>query len=239
MPAELFRSDLPSTPVRRRASLLPLSIVVHAAVITAVVVAPIIADGELPPPAKALPMTYTKVAPLPPPPAIQVRSQTNTQTRTTSPDKPPIDAPTTIGKESTIEPPTGVIDLDVGPDTGFPDGVPGGLPQNVVEFVPPPPPLAERKPVRPGGVIETPKILKRVQPVYPTIAQIARVQGTVVIDALIGEDGKVRNARVLQGNAQLNDAALAAVRQWVFTPTKLNGEPVAVLMTVTVVFTLN
>ena len=98
---------------------------------------------------------------------------------------------------------------------------------------------SRRKPVRPGGNIQPPRRIVSVAPVYPTIAQQARVQGTVTIEAVIGEDGKVRNAKVIQGKALLNDAALTAVRQWVFTPTRLNGEPVAVIMTVTVVFSLN
>ncbi len=61
----------------------------------------------------------------------------------------------------------------------------------------------------------------------------------MTIEALIGEDGKVRNAKVIRGKPMLSEAALTAVRQWVFTPTRLNGEPVAVIMTVTVVFSLN
>ena len=93
---------------------------------------------------------------------------------------------------------------------------------------------SERKPVPVGGKIQPPRRLVSVAPVYPSIAQQARVQGEVEIEALIGEDGKVRNAKVIQGKRLLNEAALTAVRQWVFTPTRLNGEPVAVIMTVTV-----
>ena len=74
--------------------------------------------------------------------------------------------------------------------------------------------------------------------VYPPIAQSARVQGIVIIEATIGPDGKVRDAKVLRGQPLLNDAALSAVRQWEYTPTLLNGVPVPVIMTVTVTFTL-
>ena len=93
--------------------------------------------------------------------------------------------------------------------------------------------------MRVGGLIQPPRRIVSVAPVYPQIAQQARVEGTVEIEALIGEDGKVRNAKLLSGKALLNEAALTAVRQWVFTPTRLNGEPVGVIMTVTVVFSLN
>jgi protein TonB len=77
-----------------------------------------------------------------------------------------------------------------------------------------------------------------VSPVYPSIAQSARVQGVVIIEATIGPDGLVQNARVLRSIPLLDDAALSAVRQWEFTPTLLNGSPVPVIMTVTVNFQL-
>jgi protein TonB len=77
-----------------------------------------------------------------------------------------------------------------------------------------------------------------VNPVYPAPAQSAKVQGVVILEALIGVNGKVTNARVLRSVPLLDQAALDAVMQWEFTPTRLNGQPVPVLMTVTVQFTL-
>ena len=77
-----------------------------------------------------------------------------------------------------------------------------------------------------------------MNPVYPSIAQSARVQGVVIVEATIGPDGRVSDARVLRSIPLLDQAALDAVRQWVFTPTLLNGVPVPVIMTVTVNFTL-
>jgi protein TonB len=64
------------------------------------------------------------------------------------------------------------------------------------------------------------------------------VQGVVIIEAVIGADGKVADAKILRSVAQLDEAALAAVRQWEFSPTLLNGKPVPVVMTVTVNFKL-
>ncbi len=93
-------------------------------------------------------------------------------------------------------------------------------------------------PVRVGGNIRPPTKVKDVRPVYPSIAQSARVQGVVIIEATIGPDGKVKDARVLRSIPLLDQAALEAVRQWEFTPTLLNGVPVPVIMTVTVNFTL-
>jgi protein TonB len=77
-----------------------------------------------------------------------------------------------------------------------------------------------------------------VRLVYPAIAQAARVEGVVIIETTIGTTGQVLNATLLGSVPLLDEAALAAVRQWEFTPTLLNGNPVAVVMTVTVRFTL-
>jgi protein TonB len=101
---------------------------------------------------------------------------------------------------------------------------------------PPPPPAA---PVRVGGNIKEPKKIHDVKPIYPQIAQTAKVAGIVIIEATIGRDGSVKDARVLRSVPLLDNAALEAVRQWRFTPTLLNNEPVEVIMTVTVNFTLN
>jgi protein TonB len=77
-----------------------------------------------------------------------------------------------------------------------------------------------------------------VPPIYPTIARAAGIEGTVILEAVIGTDGSVQELRALRPVPFLSDAALEAVRQWLFTPTRLNGESVPVVMTVTVTFTL-
>lgn len=92
-------------------------------------------------------------------------------------------------------------------------------------------------PVRVGGRIMAPKKIKDVKPVYPTIAQSARVAGVVTIEATIGPDGKVIDAKVLRSIPLLDQAALDAVRQWEYIPTLLNGVPVPVLITVKINFT--
>jgi protein TonB len=92
-------------------------------------------------------------------------------------------------------------------------------------------------PVRIGGQIKAPTKIKDVKPVYPAIAQSARVAGVVTIGATIGPDGKVTDAKVVRSIPLLDQAALDAVRQWEYTPTLLNGVPVPVLVTVTINFT--
>jgi protein TonB len=94
-------------------------------------------------------------------------------------------------------------------------------------------------PVRVGGSIRQPTQLRRVNPIYPAEAQSARVQGVVILEAVIGVDGRVDNARILRSIPLLDQAAIDAVQQWEYTPTLLNGVPVPVIMTVTVQFTLN
>ena len=95
-----------------------------------------------------------------------------------------------------------------------------------------------RAPLRPGENLPPPTKIVDVQPAYPEIAQSARVQGVVVIDAVIDESGSVSAARVARSIPLLDQAALDAVRQWKFTPTLLNGAPVPVVVTMTINFTL-
>ena len=92
-------------------------------------------------------------------------------------------------------------------------------------------------PVRVGGQIKAPTKIKDVKPLYPAIAQQARVGGVVTIEATIGSDGKVTDAKVVRSIPMLDQAALDAVRQWEYTPTLLNGVPVPVLTTININFT--
>jgi TonB family protein len=97
---------------------------------------------------------------------------------------------------------------------------------------------APSTPVRLGGGIPIPRRIKNVDPVYPVDAQNDRVQGVVIIEVIVGADGKVQDVKVLRSIPALDAAALDAVRQWEYTPTILNGMPVPVIMTVTVNFAL-
>lgn len=94
-------------------------------------------------------------------------------------------------------------------------------------------------PLKVGGDILPPTKIKDVRPVYPQEALAARITGTVTIEARIGTTGDVEEARVVSGVPMLDAPALEAVRQWRYTPTLVNGAPVAVVMTVTVTFSLS
>ena len=91
-------------------------------------------------------------------------------------------------------------------------------------------------PVRIGGKIHAPLKIKNADPIYPEIAKAARVDGAVTIEATIGPDGKVWDAKVVRSVPMLDQAALDAVRQWEYRPTLLNGVPVPVLINITVNF---
>jgi len=133
----------------------------------------------------------------------------------------------------------GLICLAVRPSAqnrGQGSRVPGGSVSGPDSAPPPPPPSGA---VRVGGEIRPPTKTQDVRPVYPPIAQAARVQGVVILETTIGPDGTVRDARVLRSIPMLDQAAVDAVKQWQFAPTMLNGAPVPVMMTVTVNFTLD
>jgi protein TonB len=92
--------------------------------------------------------------------------------------------------------------------------------------------------VRVGGNIRAPVRTHVVDPVYPPTARAASVQGVVILEIVVGEDGAVADARVLRSIPLLDQAALDAARQWRYEPTLLNGVPTRVIMTATVNFTL-
>lgn len=98
--------------------------------------------------------------------------------------------------------------------------------------------LNGREVLRIGGNIKAPERIHYVQPAYPDEAKEAKVQGIVIIEAIVDESGHVVSTKILRSIAGLDQAAADAVMQWVYTPTTLNGVPTPVLMTVTVNFTL-
>jgi protein TonB len=107
------------------------------------------------------------------------------------------------------------------------------------EPLPPPPPPRPKDPMPVGGLILPPKKIVHVAPIYPPIALAAGKPGMVILQAVISEDGSVREVKVLRSDPLFDQAAMDAVKQWRFTTPMLNGQPIPVMMTVTVGFTLN
>ncbi len=127
-----------------------------------------------------------------------------------------------------------------GGSIGVQTGIPGpGILTGVIPPptpLPPPTSLVRPKPLMMGGDVLKGMVMRRVEPQYPTLARLARVSGQVVLQVHIDEEGNVDSVDVVSGNQLLIDAAVMAVRQWKYSPTLLNGEPVPVVGTITVVF---
>lgn len=211
-----------------RITTLTLSIVAHVIGAGSVIIAPLFATDTLPEPRTAT--EFIHVVPLVPPSPPQAKVA-ETPRHVTS-DAAPLSAPEGIAAEPLAESTPDARALDDGVIT-FGDS---GSPFN--EPAPPAPPPAPAAPPHVGGQIQPPRKIVDVAPVYPPIARAAHAQGVVILEALIGEDGSVRDVRVLRSLPLLDAAAIDAVKQWRFTPTLLNDQPIAVVMTVTVAFTL-
>jgi protein TonB len=131
---------------------------------------------------------------------------------------------------------------------GTPGGVLGGIIGSVPSAAPPPPPpppvKKEEKPAAPkritiGGNVQQAKLVRQPKPVYPPLAKQARISGVVHLAAVISANGTIQDLKVISGHPLLIPAALDAVKQWVYQPTLLNGEPVEVQTQIDVNFTLS
>jgi protein TonB len=93
--------------------------------------------------------------------------------------------------------------------------------------------------IRVGGNVQAAMLMRQTRPVYPPLARQARIQGTVKLQAIISRDGTIQQLQVMSGHPLLVPSALEAVKQWVYKPTLLNGEPVEVVTVIDVNFTLS
>lgn len=218
---------------------LPVSMLLHAVGAVVIVVVALTAGDMLPNP----PVMLAFVAPVmpappppPPPPAQPLAAAPRPTTTSTNPAAAPVAAPADVKPESGLQPTAPAGSLG-GVEGGIPGGAAGAGPVAAPE-PPPPPPPTQAGPLRVGGNVKAPLKIKDMPPVYPSFAARARVQGVVIIEAVIGTDGKVKDARVLRSIPILDQAALDAVRQWEYTPTLFDGAPHAVVMVVTVTFQL-
>jgi len=205
---------------------------------------------------QALPKTLLFVRDLPapppaPPPPAALRAASRPVVRHWTADDL-LKAPVTIPKNlvRVVEeplPPEDGVGSSWGVPGGIRDGVPGGMPPGIPDSlawktVPPPPPqprAARPTLVRVGGQVQPPKLIYQPRPEYPPLAKVARIQGTVRLEAIIGRDGTIQNLKVLEGHPLLVKAAVEAVERWRYQPTLLNGEPVDVLTEIDVNFNLN
>lgn len=234
----------PQSVVRERAATLTLSMVIHALLVVAIVLIPILTYDTLPAPGDALraffvaPGQVAPPPPPPPPPAAGVRPVQRTPVAARPLDQnPDFVAPIEMPEE--IKPEEG-LDLG-GVEGGVPGGVEGGIPGGVVGGIvggiptATPPPV---KAVRVGGNVKAPKLVHQVQPSYPDLAIQARLSAMVIMEALVDTAGRVKTVRVLRGAPLFDEAAMGAVKQWRYQPLLLNGIPTEFILTVTVNFNL-
>lgn len=242
-----FRSLEPSgeeSLVTRRGTTFTMSLLVHSVLVIAVLIVPLLLDDVLPAPSDAVRaffVTPTQVAPPPPPPppppAAGARVVPKAPAAARLPDPGKFTAPVEIPQEIPQEEALSLGGVEGGVPGGVEGGVPGGVVGGIVGGLPqeaPPPP----KIVRVGGQIRAPKKIQHVPPVYPALAQAARLQAIVILEAHVNTSGRVQSTKVLRGQPLFDEAATEAVRQWRYMPLLLNGQPTEFLLTVTVQFNL-
>jgi len=213
---------------------------------TAILVLPALFVAEQIP---EIPTMMAFVAPPPPPPAPPPPPMQRNAPVKPVPKASP--APSTSNLVAPVEAPKTIEPEPEGPeylDEGVPGGVEGGVPGGIVGGVlgglpepppPPPPPPATRAPVRVGGQIQVPTLIHRVEPFYPPTAVDARLQGIVILEAIIDRDGSVAEVKVLRSASTLLDReAILAVKQWRYQPLVLNGLRERFILTVTLTFSL-
>ena len=220
----------------------PLALALHLLVIGVVVGASIwfVEDVAEPP----IPVTFYAAAPPPPPPppaAAPKPAAPKPEAPKPVPVKPSEMTAPTIIPEKIPEPlaapepelPAGVEGVEGGVEGGVPGGVMGGVIGGV-------PGGLEGEPLRVGGDVKAPQLTNRVEPSYPEAARKARMEGVVILEAIITASGSVEDVKVLKSvNPLLDSAASRAVQQWKYRPATLNGRAVRVYLTVTVTFNLH
>ena len=221
---------------------LPIAYIFEVIVIGILIIVPLMQTDALP---KAQLLTFLAAPPPPPPPPPPpAKAPPVVVHRVSMADlmKAPTVIPKTIAK---------IKDQPVVQSAGVVGGVTGGMPGGSVGGVlggiiggmtagpppPPPPPKAPQR-IRVGGQVEAAKLIYKPTPEYPPLAKMARIQGTVRLEAVIAKDGTIQDLKVLSGHPLLVKSALDAVKQWRYQPTLLNGEPVEVVTEIDVNFTL-
>ncbi len=220
-----------------------VSVAAHFAVASTILVGTVLFVSEQPPEIRTM-MTFAAAPPLPPPPPPPPAPA--------APKTPPAAAkPVPVSEDvAAVETPPQVVPeapvVDIGDaevadgEGGVPGGIPGGVAGGLVAEIPPPPPPPPppQGPIRIGGEIQQPTLVYQVGPVYPSIAISAGVEGIVTLEAMVDEQGRVGDLKVLRSVRLLDRAALAAVRQWRYSPVLLNGRPVEFILTIVVSFRL-
>ncbi|MBZ5698225.1 MAG: energy transducer TonB [Acidobacteriia bacterium] len=211
-----------------------VSAIVQCLILGILILIPLIYTQALP---KAFLTTLLVAPPPPPPPPPPVEAMVKVKPIVKLIQGNKLLAPRAIPKEVTIlkeaAPPP-----DLGVQGGMFTGLAGqGIMVGSAALPPPPKPVAPAR-IKQGGNVTAALIINQTRPVYPPLARQARIQGSVILHAIIDKDGKVAELQVVSGHPLLVQAALDAVKQWLYKPTLLNGDPVEVDTTITVTFSM-
>jgi protein TonB len=239
MSRDLFATSLHVRPRPKRSHWTIVgSVLAHAAILGALLVIPVLsaldnyvlhADDAL-----TFVMPATPIPADPPPP----RSAAPASAAQPNPNVAPANAPEhPVTNEVPVPPGGGASGTAPGPwspNVGS-AGLPGQIGGTGVQLTAPPVPPVPR---RPGGDLKPPARTVYVAPIYPPLARATHVEGSVILEATIDEAGIVRNVHVLRSIPLLDRAAIDAVSQWRYAPTRLNGTAVPILLTVTVAFSM-
>jgi protein TonB len=197
-------------------------------------------------PTKQLMTMLTAPPPPPPPPPPPAAAPVIVKKVQSELDNGQLRTPTAIPKKIQMlkedEPPpsAGPAGVVGGVPGGVPGGAMGGVLGSVMSSVPTAvPKVATPTRVRVSQGVSQGLLVHKVTPQYPPLAKQARIQGVVVLQALIGKDGSIQNLHVVSGHPMLTNAALEAVKEWKYKPYFLNGEPVEVETTINVNFSLS
>lgn len=238
MPRSFFDQVLVQAPRRRSPWVTAGSITLHMLGLALLFVLPLTAAVTLPGVHTPLPPVMLASVELPPAP-VEVAPAPASSAPQLNPDAAPLVAPDTVPPEvervpaSTIPLPPGGL-----PGTGSPRAYTSLGPATGITGLGTPPPPQPPAPRRLGGDIQAPTRTFYKAPVYPPVAQSARIEGLVILEATIDAQGTVQNVTVLRSVPLLDRAAVEAVQQWRYTPTRLNGQAIPIIMTVTVSFTI-
>jgi protein TonB len=230
-----YRNTEPRTNTR---FLIWASLALHAMVVTLVVVTPLLEVTDVPDVESVATFMVSAAPPPPPPPAAPPSPARNTRSET----------PRRVVRDTDLISPIAIPDEipnedfgagALGEPFGVAGGIPGGVAGGIVGGLPeaPAPPRA-REPIRLDHRAAEARIAVRAEPVYPELAVQARVQGVVILEVLVGEEGTPRQIKVLRSVPMLEQAAKDAVEQWRWEPYNVAGTAVPFLVTVTVSFRL-
>jgi periplasmic protein TonB len=222
-----------------------LSFLLQFAIVFVMILIPLIYTEALPKQMLTTFLVAPPPPPPPPPPAAAIQRIVKPVARLIHNGQ--MTAPTVIPKkvsmikEEELPPDVGAVGVTGGVPGGVPGGQAGGVLGGIIGGTGaglPPPPKVTPKSIRVGGNVAQANLIRQVTPVYPAIAKTAHISGTVLLHAIIGKDGTVQDLQYVSGPPLLMKSAMDAVRQWRYKPTLLNGDPVDVDTTISVVFTL-